>query len=405
MSLYSLCRASAVSIAVFLSVASCGDGAGGGDVTKGTGGEGEGGGSQGGETASGGSAGTSGNTPMGGAGPSGQGGAPIADAGQSSDDGGSVSTPPVGLVPMFVAAGNGGRTITSCDDGLTWVANQAYENANVDHSPNTEKGFAYGNGLFIELIGWGAAPSAKVSRNGIDWKRVTVPKGDGGLIFVSAPVPAFFAVGGYGGCSTSTDGETWKSCKAPNYNENLREGGGGGSILGVGGDIAAQFSFDGGKSWKGGGPCTAINGFGNLGQEGGFAFGNKVFAVVTSRGDWCQTADAGVSWKTGKLGGNASGKMSFAKDRFWAPNGRDVSFSDDGLTWKRETFKPATVTIHSMARGDSGTYVGVDRSGGADRFFRSTDGLNWVQARGAGGTSLRRVVFGYGQPSQTCPLH
>lgn len=32
-----------------------------------------------------------------------------------------MQIPPVGLVPMFVGAGHGGRTITSCDDGKTWI--------------------------------------------------------------------------------------------------------------------------------------------------------------------------------------------------------------------------------------------------------------------------------------------
>lgn len=109
---------------------------------------------------------------------------------------------------MFIAAGHGGRTVTSCDDGKTWIANHQYDTANIDHSPYTEKGFAYGNGIFVHLIGWGAPPSVKVSKNGIDWKRFDVPKGgEGGLVFIDKPTRAFVALGGYGGCQASSDGE------------------------------------------------------------------------------------------------------------------------------------------------------------------------------------------------------
>jgi hypothetical protein len=96
--------------------------------------------------------------------------------------------------------------------------------------------------------------------------------------------------------------------------------------------------------------------------------------------------------------------MAFLGDAFWAPNGRDGHVSADGVTWRRETWRPAGVVIHAMARGDSGTYVGLERASVSSKFYRSTDGVTWTLVQGPSGTSLRRVVFGYGLPSEACPL-
>jgi hypothetical protein len=315
-----------------------------------------------------------------------------------------VVPPPVGKVPMFVAAGHGARTVTSCDDGRTWIANHAYENQNVDHSPYTEKGFVYGNGRFVLLIGWGAPTTVKVSDNGINWTQHAVSGGGGGIAYLDMPSPKFITIGGYGGCQSSTDGKAWNSCKAPSYNENLREAGGGAFAMGGGGDIPATFSFDGGNSWRTAGACSLTDGFGNLGQEGGFAYGNDMFVAISSRGDWCKTANKGVSWQTGKLPGTATGKLTFAGDRFWAPNGNHGFWTQDGETWKRETFAPSGTTIHAIARSDKGTYVGIQRQSSSNRYYRSQDGINWTLVSGPGGTELRRVAFGYGSPSAQCPL-
>lgn len=78
----------------------------------------------------------------------------------------------------------------------------------------------------------------------------------------------------------------------------MREAGGGGPALAVGGDIPAVFSFDGGKTWRGSGPCKLTDGFGNLGQEGGIAWGKERLVAVGTNGAFCQTTDLGVTWKT-----------------------------------------------------------------------------------------------------------
>jgi hypothetical protein len=314
---------------------------------------------------------------------------------------------------MFIASGHGARTITSCDDGKTWIANHFYENRNEDHSQYTEKGFVYGNGLFIQLLGWGTPTSVKISKNGIDWMRVTGVSGSGGIAFINplgggSNNGAFITIGGYGGCSRSTNGTTWSSCLGPNYPHVLRDAGGGDLFIGAGGDIAAQFSFDGGLSWRGSASCSAERGFGNLGQEGGFISGNGVSVVVSSNGTFCQTSDKGITWKTGNLGTPISGKAVFIGGKFWAPYGRGAFTSSDGVTWNQHTFSPASTNIHAIARSDvTGTFVGIERtySDPVNRYFRSSDGgVTWSPISGPGGTSLRRLAFGYGEPSKDCPL-
>lgn len=339
------------------------------------------------------------------------------------------SMPTAGLVPMFVASGYGARTLTSCDDGKTWIADHVYNPTtgecngptpcNRSHQDLTEKGLVYGNGMFVQIVGWGANPSVNVSRNGIDWKLTKIPSSliriDGNIVFLTEPTPHFVVLMGYRGfCAESADAETWKACPAaPMYSDSLREAGGGGPAIGGGGNNPMVFSFDSAKTWSTNPFCAFGSEFGNLGQEGGIMWGHDSLVVVNTGGSWCRTKDLGKTWQTGKFSdGGAVGKASFSGGKFWAPNGAYAHTSEDGVTWTRVDFKPSTVKIHEMAVGDSGTLVGVERLGDTgnvskepSRFYRSEDGgVNWTMSTAAAGTMLRRVVFGYGLPSAQCPL-
>lgn len=319
--------------------------------------------------------------------------------------------PSTGKVGVFVAAGHGARTITSCDDGLSWIENDQLADENVDHSEFTEKGLVYGDGVFLHMIGWGYPNSVKRSENGIDWTRHTIDDGGGGLVFLDTPSPKFQAVSGWGSCAQSMDGITWSACDGtPTYPENVREVQGGGSFVGVGGDLAAVFSFDAGVTWAGGAGCDLAGGFGNLGQRGGFAHGNGVDVAVASHGEWCQTPDGGVTWNTGDLDAeeeSVDGKVAFLGGQFWAPTGNGAYRSTDGTEWQEVTFQPEGTRIHAMAWSqETGTYVGVERVGDdapESRFYRSEDGVEWTLVTAPGGPTLRRVVFGFVDASETCP--
>jgi hypothetical protein len=418
---------------------------GGNEAGDGNGGRGNDAGATGGAAANAGSGGAAlagtaglsgsageGNATGGSSGSSGAGaGAGSGGAGGDGAGAGTASTggAPVGMVPMFVASGYGARTITSCDDGKTWIADHVYNPTtgecngptpcNRSHQDLTEKGLVYGNGMFVQIVGWGANPSVNVSRNGIDWKLTKIPSTliriDGNIVFLTEPTPHFVVLMGYRGfCAESADAETWKACPAaPMYSDSLREAGGGGPAIGGGGNNPMVFSFDSAKTWSTYPSCAFGSEFGNLGQEGGIMWGHDALVVVNTGGSWCQTKDLGKSWQTGKFSdGGAVGKASFSGGKFWAPNGAYAHTSEDGVTWTRTDFKPSTVRIHEMAVGDSGTVVGVERLGDTgtvskepSRFYRSEDGgVNWTMSTAGAGTMLRRVVFGYGLPSAQCPL-
>jgi len=375
-----------------------GSGAGGSVANEATGGTqasggstaGTGGGnaqSGGGNAQSGGSTATAGNAGTGGALATGGTGVPT-----------PPPPPPKGTVPMFIAAGQGGRTITSCDDGMTWVANHQYENKNEDHSPYTHKGLAYGDGKFIVILAWGANVSLKTSTNGVDWTR-DMSFGGG-----------FYGGIGYGGGRfamlrqnvtqySPTGDKPWTRAKVQPTVDFREGGGGGGPDKGVfaGGSDNTDMSWDGAQTWRSTG-CPTL-GFSGIGQEGGIAYGNNTLVLVGGNGTTCRLRDNGADRKVGSLGTAIRGKLFFTGGAFWIGNGDHGFTSTDGETWTRVAFTPK-VSIHAIARGDSGTYVGVENSGG--KFYRSTDGKNWAPAQGPAGPSLFRVVFGYGSPSETC---
>jgi hypothetical protein len=327
------------------------------------------------------------------------------DAGAAPDkDAGVPDGPPPGLVPMFVAAGQGGRTITSCDDGKTWIANHFYENANVDHSPYTNKGLAYGNGMFVVILAWGADVSLKTSTDGVTWTRNTMfDRGFyGGVAFGGDR----FVMLRQGVTQYSSDlGKTWKRSRIQPQND-YREGGGGHGLAGAkgvfgggGGDVPSM-SWDGGETFTTANGCPRIN-YGGIGSQGGIAAGNGHLVFVSSNGDYCHVTDNGKLTTKGNLGGQISGKLFFTGGKFWVASGNTLYNSETGETWSKKSVSPTSVNLHAIAIGDTGTFVGVGESG--SDYYRSTDGVAWQKVPGPAGTALFRVVHGYGSASAMCP--
>lgn len=342
----------------------------------------------------------------------GRGADPQMDAGASptgSDGGveaGPVLPPPAGTVPMFVAAGNGGRTVTSCDDGLTWVANHVFENRNEDHSRFTHKGFAYGKGWFVSLMGWGAWSSIKVSDDGVTWKQIETPFGNTTLGSIAFDGEAFVAFGQSHSSYATVPSGTWTGGGRTGHSTHLRGGGGGaaadgrGAVAGGGDDATAVMSWDGGKSWMAASGCPGMS-FSNLGQLGGAAFGNGALVIVSDSGDTCRVTNRGAMKTSGRTGGGVIGKVSFFGDRFLAVSDSRAYTSGDGVTWQSHVFVPQSVRLRAIARSAKGTYVGIGPGGGA--FFRSMDAVTWTKVSGPSGTELIDLHFGYGRASTACP--
>jgi hypothetical protein len=321
-------------------------------------------------------------------------------------DGGTLpSDKPKGTVPMFVAAGQGGRTIVSCDDGQTWVANRSFENNNDDHSPNTHKGLAYGGGTFIVLLGWGADSSLLVSTDGVTWNRNTglgkvsyggIAHGGNRFVLLRQEVSQY----------SEDKGATWMRARIQPSNDH-REGGGGdglpgqkGVFGGGGSGTVPSMSWDGGETFSLAQGCGNFD-FGGIGGEGGVAAGNGHLVFVSRLGNTCHVTDNGKTVTTGKLDSEIDGKLDFAAGKFWVTNGSAIYSSETGENWKRTTASPSNVSLQAIAVGDTGTFVAISKTG-AD-FYRSTDGSNWQKASGPSGPALMRVVFGYGLPSNVCP--
>jgi len=323
-----------------------------------------------------------------------------------------AALPPAGLVPMFVASGQGGRTITSCDDGKTWVGDHSYEavdygsNINfVNDSPYASKGLAYGQGTFIALMAWGGPASLKISDDCVNWTRVFNKLADS--------TGGFFGGLGFGGgvfvlirqqvTQISGDqGKTWKPATVQTGGD-VREGGGGGDDVGIfaGGSGDNWMSWDDGKTWKPASGCPKM-GFGAIGEYGGIAVGGANLVMVGDKGETCRVYAGGTQYQVGALGEPATGKVFFTGERFWVMNGTKAFTSDDGAAWKATTLQPASTAIQSIARGASGTYVGAHRGGG--HFYRSSDGINWTAAMAPPkGNQIFRIAAGYGKPSELCP--
>lgn len=326
---------------------------------------------------------------------------PRADAGADAGASPPPSDAGADLVPMFVASGYAGRTVTSCDDGRTWIANHQLAGADDDHSPYTGKGLAYGQGTFLVMMGWGADGSVKISDDGITWRRETNLQktfyggiGFGGGVFATLRQNAV---------QLSTDqGKTWVRAKVQPGGD-FREAGGGSEAEGVfgGGGSAGRpwMSWDGGNSWREASGCNGID-LGGIGQRGGVAYHDGTLVFVGGNGNVCAVTNRGASFANASIGA-VNGKLFVAGGAFWVPNGDRAKISNDGLSWRNQTFAPAGTSFHAVARGASGTFVGVAREG---RFYRSTDGASWERATGpAGGPTLLRVVAGYGKRSGMCP--
>lgn len=352
---------------------------------------------------SGGSDGT--GSPEGGGGSSGD---PLVDDGgvpmDPSPDAG-VEPPPPGTIGIFVAAGMGGRTITSCDDGMNWIANDIVANENDDHSPWTDTGLAYGNGTFIHTTGWGTTGNLKVSEDGVDWERRDIAPiwSAGGIAYLGDGV---FGMTNAASTYVSLDsGDTWNQEADPPIDNHLRESGGGGPSPGMlltgGSDEVPAFTVDRGKTWSRADGCGASD-FGGIGEVGGYAYGNGTMLIVSADGSTCRTSNGGASWQQGTVPeALLESKPAFAAGEFWIPNGNHAFRSGDGASWIRVSFAPGDIGINAMAASDRGTFVGIAREG--DAFYRSTDGQSWTRVQGASGPRLHRVVFGHGNTSGLCP--
>lgn len=309
-----------------------------------------------------------------------------------------IEVPPPGKVAMFVAAGYGLRTVTSCDDGRSWQANHIVSNSNDDHSPYAHKGLAYGDGTFVTVSGWGAGDShMKVSHDGVHWQQrrslddASVGYSSGRFVILRS-----------GDAWISSDrGESWQDVAGPDGGR-VRGADGNGPAIGISGEGGTdpRVTWDGGLSFATTRGCPGGMSFGGLGQHGGFASGPNLLVMGSREGHLCVVGRDNRAIAT-RATGKEMGKPTLAKDSFWVPSEGEIwTVSLDGAQVERKPITPSNLSLGAIAfNPNTGVFVGVTTSA----FWRSENGVDWQKVAGPSGPGLHRVVFGYGDRSAECP--
>lgn len=364
------------------------------------------------------------------------------EAGTTAADTGAVDPD---AIPIFVAQGSMGRTVISCDDGQSWVANHSWDvdgNATMCGRPepvrcwedtcsyqqdgqcidaqccndtaDESKGVAFGDGRFAATWGWGMAGALGGSVDGVDW--TFAPGGSYGGIayglgrFVAASREPVW----------SSDGVSWQPTDPADFqNEqgadlwsvrsfaygDYQDGGRFVAVsTGEGHDILV--SSDGQSWWR---PSEIPS---DCGTEtffyGSILGGNDVFVIVGQPGTACRSGDGGETWAMVSTGVSeilSHGVWTGSEFQYWGDDGT-MTASTDGLEWIT-TPMTTPMRIGPVARSDEGTYVAIDSvwSGyEAQQFWRSTDGLEWAPATGqAAGHPIFHIAFGRADASATCP--
>jgi hypothetical protein len=393
----------------------------------------------GGETA--GSSTSNGTSSTGAGGEAGQGGS-VGQTGGGGQGGQGGSTNPT-AVPMFIAQGMVGRTIVSCDDGKTWVANRSDDDTypcfsdmvhDCDHHAGAGRGITFGAGYFVATFGWGKPGSIRRSRNGTDWENTLEGKTFAGIVFGNDRF-----VAGERPPQASADGAaTWTPGGSPDSPAwNVRRTGfaafdGGRFFLAFesSGVRDLNVSADGGTTWKR--PTTLpAECAGDIQWSGGFAYGNGVALVLGGTGVACTSKDGGDTWAATNVGGSVDSRLLWDGSAFttWgrADNGQGGTYparftSDDGATWNATALQVRTKNpdgtmttnpgpdLGAVARSDAGTYVGVNGSWGQwydkQKFYRSEDGVTWDTLDAAnyvGSHPIQFIAFGMGERGGACP--
>lgn len=341
--------------------------------------------------------------------------------GEDEDTSGSSTGVTDTTVPVFLAAGDVGRTTYSCDLGETWAGNRSYDlegdplvcgevapvvcyddasgcqlldgetcetqasSCDCDHHPGAVQGVAYGDGWWVATWGWGPPGSVRRSQDGSTWETVIEGTTFGGLAYGNGT----FMVGSRQPRVSSDAGATWVEAATAEF-----EGPGGDTVYNVrqlafaraqGGHFVAiaadgdnqdvLLSSDEGGSWwrPDDRPAACLN------QNRGILSSEDTIVLLGSDGEACTSGDGGQTWTTTPVGGGGSGVWD--GERFWWWNGGTAYTSEDGLTWATQKIVDAPQLGAVAVDPESGTFVSV-RGGWQNwydrqEFYRSEDGLSW----------------------------
>jgi hypothetical protein len=370
-----------------------------------------------------------------------------------SDDGTSSGGAAPEGIPIFVAQGMVGRTTISCDDGLTWVADRAWdvegdphlcgsdtpvtcdaegstcsqvwfdgtcsmEPCDCGHSPRFSKGVVYGAGRFVATWGWGWPGAIAASTNGVDWTTALDNDTFGGLRFGGDRFVAASRTP-----QVSLDGLTWTPSAEANFEGadgvtiwSVRRFGfadvdGGRFVAYASGDSSTDtlVSSDGGDTWWRPSSIPADCLGEGPGAYGDILGGNGVIVMVDGDGHSCRSTDGGDTWTSSQVTDQriaSSGVWTGEEFWFWGWGNRYRSA--DGVAWTTEPIV-ADADVGPVARSPDGTLVAVNNvwlGYDAQVFLRSTDGLTW-DTLPAGSFAPSHPIFfithGFAEASDACP--
>ncbi len=352
-----------------------------------------------------------------------------ADAGAAPVDAGVIPAADAGRVPAFLAVGSVGRTMLSCDDGHTWVANRSdddtvrcgtFSTPAVDcgHGAGAAGGAAVGNGWLVVNFGWGS-PGGQIrrSRDGVTWQTVHSST----AFWANMVFGAGRWLAGATRSKVSDDALTFVDAPSTGIGGHVRRAGFGlGTFVLIAQDAAPPVwtvSRDGARSFTPLVPSPPCGG--SMRHEGGILEHGGALIVVDGNGNACRSTD-GLTWARSQLGGPVESQLvSYGGTLYawgWVGRAADkVRFSStDGVSWA------VTATMRAgggpfpelgpAAVSPNGTFVAASGSSrdayGRQELLRSSDGVTW-QALGPGAftqshplTSMHAVTV---ERSAACP--
>ncbi len=321
-------------------------------------------------------------------------------------------------VPVLIAQGHLGRTTVSCDDGRTWIRDgsvddslrcydEASGNLDCDHHAFAARGIAFGDDMFVLTWGWGQPGQLHRSGDLLGWETV----------LEETPTFADVAFGGgrfvaNGGSTMLSDdaGATWIEGGALDIGINTRSidhdpASGAFVVTGESGGQRALVHSPDGVTWT----AAATLPDGCITNYRGGAAGAGALVLGSGQGHVCTSRDGGASWEQIELGDYLSSNVLWDGAAFTVYTGSTAHRSVDGLSWESATIDPPSISIGSAAVSELGTYVAVNDGWqqwyGAQRFYRSEDGLTWEELPAGSFTGSHPIYFvasGTAAPSPGC---
>ncbi len=326
--------------------------------------------------------------------------------------------PPTGQVPVALAIGNG-RIATSCDRGQSWAEDWIIDANASDHSDYAAAaGGAFGAGVFVVAMGWGAPGRVLRSTDGLNWDDLDEDRfhlADGTTGRANKGIPVVF----YDGSQFviiwdrrvffSPDGMDWHDqgvrldpelfhIRQHSFQKHL----GRFFMRGENSGKDTQWmrrSSDSGLNFT---PVTPDDGF-DLSCGGQTLYAH--LGLITNGGErYCLSLDGGLSWSAHRSAESfativptSEGFLAFAKWR------RQVFYSSDAVEWESQDLS-AEFRFSAGGYSPHGYYIVASKRG--PEFYRSDDGKQWVALpndNSSGVSDIRHVVFGHASSSARCP--